>query len=198
MSRSVRAAAYRVWESDLVIPQRIAYLGPVRKLVPFFFLLILLTQLAGYYGYFGFRLYAIHEKAREALRHLPAESLHQLRLARHEFLALGDDGYREFEWNDRMYDVARVEISGDEALVFALPDEAEDDLLSFLKAVTENASKDHQPTPNSFISFLSLSFLCTDTDVIPNPEAMEVIHCTCCNTSYTSPELASTERPPLA
>ena len=182
----------------MVNPLRIANLGPVKKLVPFFFLLLLLTQLVGYYVYFGFRLYTIHEESREALRQLPDHKLQQLRFTHDQFQAFGDDGYHEFEWNDRMYDVARVETSGNEVLVYALPDEAEDDLLSFLEAVTENVSKDHQPTPGSFVSFFMLSFLRADATIIPDQETIRLTHQTSLCTGYTGPALECADRPPLA
>lgn len=158
----------------------------------FFLLLLLLINIAGFYGYFLVRLNQLHEESREALKNLPETEL--------EHFVLTPESYknaivnkREVLINGKMYDVAKVSHEAGKIHVFALHDEAEDDLLAFIEEVMDNAGKDGQ-APSVFSYFTSLNFLKSGFNWIPDSEFTPVTHDTgflfnvvCCGQSVTSP-----------
>ena len=75
--------------------------------------------------------------------------------AQYQTAKTGED---EMEWQGSMYDVARVEISTNRILVFALRDEAETNLVAFLKSLVNTAQKDDASPPASLTQFTSLIF----------------------------------------
>lgn len=122
-----------------------------------FILIIFLVNLVGFFGFFLIRLNQIHEESREALKFLPDSELDHFTLNPEEYQA-AIINEREILIHDRMYDVARIVITEHQVDVYALHDEAEDDLLAFIKEVTNNAEKDG-PAPSIFSQFASLQFL---------------------------------------
>ena len=95
---------------------------------------------------------------RSKLKELPADQLEVLHLSATEYkrLVRGDD---EIEVNEKMYDIARVEIVNDKVMVYCLQDSSEDNLLSFLDQVVESATQDSQQAPSSLFQFSSLTFI---------------------------------------
>ncbi|MBM3178008.1 MAG: hypothetical protein FJZ78_08385 [Bacteroidetes bacterium] len=123
-----------------------------------FLFLLMVANLAGFYVYFLFRLEVIHEESRAALFKNTAESFERFDLTRQAYEnALVEEN--EVRLNDRMYDVAKMEFTGDRVILYARHDAAEDDLLLFIQEVIHNASSDDKPAPGTFTSFLSLTFL---------------------------------------
>lgn len=95
---------------------------------------------------------------RFALKTLPEENLTKLVLTETEFKRSRVEEH-EIKVDDRMYDIARVQYDGEKVTVWCLHDEAEDNLMSFLDAVSNRAHQDSTPLPLSIQQFLSLTFL---------------------------------------
>ena len=78
---------------------------------------LFLLHLAGFYIYFVIRQGQIHQEMRSKLKKLPADQLDVLHLSATEFkkLARGDD---DIEVNEKMYDIARVEIENEKVIVY--------------------------------------------------------------------------------
>ncbi|MFM7195741.1 MAG: hypothetical protein ACKOYP_13310, partial [Bacteroidota bacterium] len=116
------------------------------------------VNLAGFYGYFLVRLQEIHAEARAALRNLPESKLQRFEFSSDTYRKLiVEDG--EIRVNGRMHDIARTEYTGTSVIVWALHDEAEDNLFAFINKVTDNARGDDQQAPSGLTRFLSLHFL---------------------------------------
>ncbi len=95
---------------------------------------------------------------RAELRHKPVDELEVLQLTTSAFRnALVEE--HEVEVAGKMYDIAWIETHGDEVTVYALHDEAEDNLLAFLDAILKNATKDKKPVPSSLSGLQALLFL---------------------------------------
>lgn len=139
-----------------------------------FLLLILLVNLAGFYGYFIFRLNQIHEESRATLKFLPESELEYFRLTPKDYTRAKVNN-REILINGKMYDVARINVSKEKVEVYALHDEAEDDLLAFIREVMNNAEKDGQ-APSVFSQFTSLQFLQPALGCLPDLSGIQIIH----------------------
>jgi hypothetical protein len=128
----------------------------LKRLFSIALLFFLLANLAGFYVYFYFRLIEIRSEMRAALKNSP-EKLQAISLSLTEYQKAkeGDD---EIKWRGEMYDVAFTELQGERITIFGLRDEAETNLLAFLKSVVNTASQDHQSPPTSLIQFSSLVF----------------------------------------
>lgn len=122
-----------------------------------FVLAILLVNLTGFFGYFMIRLNQIHEESKEALKYLPDSELDYFKLTPEEYRS-SIINKREVRINDRMYDVARVIINENQVELYALHDEAEDNLLAFIRKVMTNIEKDGA-APSVFSQFAALHFL---------------------------------------
>lgn len=100
----------------------------------------------------------IRHEMRAALKNMPEERLTKLVLAESEFFRSKVEEH-ELKVNGRMYDIARVQFHNGTVTVWCLHDEAEDNLMSFLDAVSNRAHQDSNPVPLSIQQFLSLTFL---------------------------------------
>ncbi|MBL7865171.1 MAG: hypothetical protein JNK10_09860 [Cyclobacteriaceae bacterium] len=138
-----------------------------KKLFSLFLVAILLLHLAGFYIYFVVRLGEIRMNQREALAHLPVEQLEAIVMPRASFRAAWMEE-REMEWQDRMYDIGRVEASGEWITVYGLEDKDEENLLSMLSAVVRMSTQDTSSAPTSVTQFFSLEYLVGQVDQ-PNP-----------------------------
>jgi hypothetical protein len=74
----------------------------------------------------------------------------------------------ELELNGKMYDIARVEVRAGIYYIYALHDESEDSLLSFLDEVVKRSSNDKKPVPSVVAQFLALVFVL--------PQSFEFLH----------------------
>jgi len=129
----------------------------MKRLFSFLILMLLLVNLAGFYGYFIIRLQEIHEDSREAISTLPESALQKFHFTKAEFLSILLDE-REIKVDGKMYDIAYIRNFEGGLMVFALHDEAEDDLLAFINEVMSNASKDGK-IPSVFSHFIALQFV---------------------------------------
>lgn len=130
----------------------------MKRVVAVLMLALLGAHLVGSYVYFVIRAAEIKREMRATLRATPAEELDMLVMTRAEFDAAREDEH-EIKWQGRMYDVARVEPVAGQVVVYALHDEAEDNLLAFLDAVLKNSAGDKKPVPDSLFSWLSLKYM---------------------------------------
>lgn len=122
------------------------------------FVTLFFLPFAGSYLYFIARLNQIHGEMRAQLRTLPDDRFEKLTLSRQQYedAQVEED---EIEFNGRMYDVARIQLVGDQVVVFGLHDEAEDNLISFLHETLKNAAGDRQEVPAQVFQFMTLSFI---------------------------------------
>lgn len=130
----------------------------MKKAIAVFLLLLMAVNLAGFYGYFVLRMKEIHTEAREALKRLPETSLQRFEFSTAEYRSIRVEDH-EIRVNGKMYDIARTERTADAVVVWALHDEAEDDLFAFINKVMDNAAQDDHQAPKDFTQFLSLQFL---------------------------------------
>jgi hypothetical protein len=117
----------------------------------------ILANVAGFYVYFIFRLKEIRSEMRAALKHLPEEKLQRISMTHAQYFTAQEET-NEIEWQGFMYDVARVQTTADSVLVFALRDEAETNLLSFMQRMVDMAGQDEQTPPAAFNQFSALVF----------------------------------------
>lgn len=100
----------------------------------------------------------IRNEMRAALKTMPEERLTKLVLTESDFFRSKVEEH-EIKIDGRMYDIARLQYAGGKVIVWCLHDEAEDNLLAFLDAVSNRAHQDSTPVPQSILQFLSLTFL---------------------------------------
>lgn len=136
----------------------VVYIRFVKRWAAILFLSFFILNFAGIYVYFAFRLIHIKREMRASLKAMPEESLTKLVLTEPEFSKSRVEEH-EIKVNGRMYDIARVQFDNGNVTVWCLHDEAEDNLLAFLDAVSNRAHRDSNPVPASIQKFLSLTFL---------------------------------------
>lgn len=146
------------------------------------FLGILLIQVSGCYVYFIARLTAIRIEMREQLNHLPDDQLTLLTLTTEEYQKAKVDDH-EVKVNGKMYDIARLIVQKDRVLVYAIQDEAEDNLLSFLDEIVKRSTNDKKPVPSQLVQLLTLIFLPTENQ-LPVNSSVAFIHATKYTQSY--------------
>jgi hypothetical protein len=156
----------------------------VKKIIGIVFLSILLLQVAGSYVYFIVRLSAIRQEMREQLKDNPDEHLILLTLTADEYQKAKVNDH-EVKVNEKMYDIARTVVKDNKVLVYALHDEAEDNLLALLNEMVKRSSKDKKPVPSQVIQLLSLQFVIIENK-IPALAGKSVVHTTPYNTSFSS------------
>jgi hypothetical protein len=139
----------------------------VKRVLAILMISFILSNVAGFYVYFVFRLQEIRREMRAELRDYPVEKLQRIILSQQQYQkAKNDEG--EIEWQGFMYDVGRAETRGSEVTVFALRDEAETNLLAFIDRIVEMTNRDEQSPPSALIQYLSLHFTVPDVS-IPTP-----------------------------
>lgn len=142
----------------------------IRKYTSLLLVAVLLVHLAGFYVYFVVRLGDLRMSMREKISLLPAEQLEVIRVPAASFRKHWLEE-REMEWQGNMYDIARVEQSGEEILVYGLHDKDEDGLLNFIGAVVDMAHQDPQPAPAPVVQFLALKYVISHS-ILPAVEAV--------------------------
>lgn len=130
----------------------------IRKYTALLVVALLLVHLAGFYVYFVVRLGDLRMSMREKISLLPADQLEAVRVPAAEFRKQWLED-REMEWQGNMYDIARIEKSGTDILVYGLHDKDEDGLLNFIGAVVDMARQDAQQTPAPVVQFFALKYV---------------------------------------
>jgi hypothetical protein len=130
----------------------------VKRVVSLFFLAILLLPIAGAYVYTGVRLTIIRQEMRQHLKTLPIAQLSVFIMTAQEYnQALVHED--ELKLHGRMYDVARTEQKGNIVTIYALHDEAEDNVLAFLDTLVKRSTTDKKPVPPHLVQLLTLVFV---------------------------------------
>lgn len=91
------------------------------------------------------------------LKELPAEKLELIKLSSIAFKKARVDEH-EIKVNGKMFDISRIEKSGDSYFVYCLHDKAEDGLLAFLDKILSTPLKDKK-APSQVLKFTSLTFI---------------------------------------
>ncbi len=95
---------------------------------------------------------------RAALKDLPKEKLEVFSMNQQEFKDVLVDEH-EIKVEGRMYDIARIESDHQRVIVYAVHDEAEDNLLSFLDEIAKRPLQDKKSPPSQILQFIALTFL---------------------------------------
>jgi len=138
----------------------------VKKIIGIAFLSMLLLQVGGSYVYFMVRLSGIRSEMREQLKDKPDEQLTLITLTTSEYRKAQVNDH-EVMVNEKMYDIARIVVQDDQVLVYALHDEAEDNLLALLHEMVKRSSKDKKPVPSQLIQLLTLQFVIIEHAIPP-------------------------------
>lgn len=95
---------------------------------------------------------------RAALKDLPPEKLEKFSMDQAKFNKVLIDEH-EIKVEGRMYDIARIEQDHQRVIVYAVHDEAEDNLLSFLDEIAKRPLQDKKSPPSQILQFIALTFL---------------------------------------
>ncbi len=166
----------------------------MKRLAAILFLVLFLIQIAGFYTYFFVRLSEIHDQVRKQMAHWPEEKLSVLTF---EPSQVKGDWLEEmeFEWEGKMFDIARVEYASGIVKIYCVHDTAEDNLLAFLDNVTRSASQDERSVPPQVLQFITLLFTKPETILnfaIPRPVEAQTTYINL----YSSPVTALASPPP--
>ena len=101
------------------------------------------------------------------LMKLPTEKLELIKLTSADFKKAHVEEH-EIKVNGKMYDIARIEITGDDYFVYCLHDKGEDSLLAFLDKMLSLPLKDKKALPQ-VLKFASLTFLLPSVNNLPQP-----------------------------
>jgi len=156
----------------------------VKKTIGIVFLSVILMQVAGSYIYFFVRLSGIRHEMRALLKNKPVEQLTLLTLTSEEY-RMAKENDHEVKVNGKMYDIARIHVKNNKVLVYALHDEAEDNLLALLNEMVKRSSKDKKPVPSQLIQLLTLQFVNIENK-IPALARISVVHTTPYHSSFSS------------
>jgi hypothetical protein len=146
----------------------------VKKIFGITLLSLLLLQAVGCYIYFIARLTAIRTEMREQLKTLPDHELTVFTFTHEEFRKAKENDH-EIKVNGKMHDIARIVIQDNKLLVYALHDEAEDNLLSLLDEMMKRSSNDKKPVPSQLIQLLTLQFISVES-YLPQNSFLTINH----------------------
>lgn len=121
-------------------------------------LIILLINGLGFYVFYALELKRIHDSSRELIKILPDAQLTRIILSLEEYKD-SKVGADELKLDEKMYDVARLEHKADSVIVYAMHDEEEENILSFVGTIISQPEFDHSRVPASVIQFLNVSYL---------------------------------------
>jgi hypothetical protein len=139
----------------------------VKKSIGITLLILLLLQAAGGYVYFIARLAAIRIEMREQLKTLPDCELTVFTFSKEAFRKAKENDH-EVKINGKMYDIARIVPQDEKLLVYAIHDEAEDNLLSLLNEMVNRSSNDKKPVPSQLVQLLTLQFIPVESELPQN------------------------------
>jgi Fic family protein len=128
-------------------------------------LVILLVNGTGFYIYYIIQLQSIKAEMRQALKRRPDHELEILTLTQRQFEdALVEED--EIRVAGKMYDIARIERSGDDLRIYCLHDEKEENLLALLQEIVSKPLKDRSSMPVAIMDFLALNFILPFEDIV--------------------------------
>lgn len=103
---------------------------------------------------------------REMIGQLPDEAFETFVFTKAEYQRIRVHDH-EVKINGKMYDHSTPQIENDKVILHARHDEAEDNLIGFLKAVVSTATNDSEEVPSQITSFYTLDFIPPHTLHIP-------------------------------
>jgi hypothetical protein len=130
----------------------------MKKLFAIAVVFLFLLHFVGVYTYFCVRMTSIHREMKAKLKALPEEKLEKIILSKNDLAKINFDE-DEVELNGKMYDVSKVVEYNDHFIIYALHDQSEDSLLSFLDDLVNESAHDNKPVPNQLLKFFSLVFI---------------------------------------
>lgn len=112
----------------------------MKKALAAILLSIIFISQVGYYFIYTIHQYIIKEEVeREMLKHIPDSSLEVIIAEDLGSKIEWEEKGKEFSWNDKLYDVARIEIKNGKTYLYCLNDKKEKEILNDLvKAVNKN------------------------------------------------------------
>ncbi len=110
---------------------------------------------------------------RAALKDLPKEKLEVFSMNHQEFKKILVDEH-EIRVEGRMYDIARIESDHQRVIVYAVHDEAEDNLLSFLDEIAKRPLQDKKSPPLQILQFIALTFLPPANTTLSNRDGIRL------------------------
>lgn len=89
---------------------------------------------------------------------LPDEEFEVFTFTQEEYLLVRVNDH-EVKIDGKMYDHSAPKFEKGKVVLYGKHDEAEDNLIGFLKEVVNNTSKDQKPVPSQLLTFFSLTFI---------------------------------------
>lgn len=127
----------------------------MKRALAILLLLVFLFNFTGIYVYFVLRLSEIRTEMRALVKKLPDNELVALSFTSQQWAAVHHADDDEIQWQGKMYDIARVKTHTSGVTVYAVHDEAEESLLTFLDTICKRASKDKKPVPAGMFHFFA-------------------------------------------
>ena len=121
-------------------------------------LAVLSLNSAGFYVYYAVQLQKNRAEMRERLQFLPIDQMETLILSHEEYLESRVDDH-EVKVKGKMYDIARVEETGDSVYIFCIHDEKEDNLLSLCSELIGKPLESSSAMPGAIVKFIGLHFI---------------------------------------
>ena len=146
----------------------------MKKIIGITLLSLLILQAAGCYVYFIARLTTIRAEMRDHLKTLPEHELTMFTFTQEEFRKARENDH-EVKINGKMHDIARIVIQDNKLLVYALHDEAEDNLISFLDEMVRRSTSDKKPIPSQLVQLLTLQFISIESQ-LPQNSSVAISH----------------------
>jgi len=119
------------------------------------------------------------------LANTPLDRLNKMIFTKAEYEKVTMDDGEEVKVNGRMYDVARVEVQRDFVIVYALHDESEDNLISFVDTILKRCHQDKKGAPGQLLKLFSLQYL-PSLFKMTTPSSQQAVAVTSINFSYHS------------
>lgn len=136
----------------------------------------MLMHLIGFYAYFVVRQSQIREEMRAAIGTLPSQEFERFVFTMQDYEKIKVNDH-EVKINGRMYDHSSPKFEGDNIILLARHDEAEDSLISFFSELIETASDDNKPVPSQLQNFLNLTFIPQSTLTLPLIQEVVIKYC---------------------
>jgi hypothetical protein len=136
----------------------------VKRISAFVTLTILLVNAAGFYVYYAAHLHLIKAEMFEALRETPVQRLEKVSMPLAEFVNSKEDE-NEVEVNGKMFDIAKIVISGQTVVLYGMTDKEETNLLGMLEEVLGKPVNNSYPVPTQVLQFMTLIFLKPDGNI---------------------------------
>jgi hypothetical protein len=134
------------------------YIVLMKRIPAVLMLAILLINAAGFYVYYIIELQRIHTAMRAQLRNLPEERLTRISLTPKEYADVNVEE-NEIRMHGQMFDIARLTVTDDSVIVFALHDKREDNLLAFLNDITSKPFSCETEVITGVIDYITLNYL---------------------------------------